>query len=92
MHAYFINVEFINIFICLITVYLTGDGGNSAKVFSALSWNWSSKSLQFKPDVAAMHDLGEPCAPGAHCVTLAKLYAAEQKLYKDVKVKMAFDS
>ena len=33
-----------------------------------------------------MFGSGEPCKPGAHCVTLEKLYSEEQKLYKDVKV------
>ncbi|XVF68303.1 hypothetical protein PTKIN_Ptkin10aG0194100 [Pterospermum kingtungense] len=57
---------------------------NSAKVFSALSWSWSSKSLQFARD-AVQCGSSEPCKPGAHCITLDKLYVAEQKLYKDVK-------
>ncbi|XVE48509.1 hypothetical protein DITRI_Ditri01bG0007500 [Diplodiscus trichospermus] len=57
---------------------------NSAKVFSALSWTWSSKSLQFARD-AVQCGSSEPCKPGAHCITLDKLYAAEQKLYKEVK-------
>ncbi|XP_057971351.1 protein ALTERED PHOSPHATE STARVATION RESPONSE 1 isoform X2 [Malania oleifera] len=58
---------------------------NSAKVFSALSWTWSSKSLQFTRDAIDHGDPSEPCRPGAHCVTLEKLYAEEQKLYKEVK-------
>ncbi|XP_022749246.1 nitrate regulatory gene2 protein-like [Durio zibethinus] len=57
---------------------------NSANVFSALSWSWSSKSLQF-----ARYSLqcgsSDPCMPGAHCITLDKLYDAEQKLYKEIK-------
>ncbi|XVF00522.1 hypothetical protein REPUB_Repub04eG0008300 [Reevesia pubescens] len=57
---------------------------NSAKVFSALSWSWSSKSLQFARD-AVQCESSEPCKPGAHCITLDKLYVAEQKLYKEVK-------
>ncbi|XWS62382.1 hypothetical protein CRYUN_Cryun06bG0006200 [Craigia yunnanensis] len=57
---------------------------NSAKVFSALSWSWSSKSLQFARD-AVQCGSSEPCKPGAHCITLDKLYVAEQKLYKEVK-------
>ncbi|XP_021286042.1 uncharacterized protein LOC110417818 [Herrania umbratica] len=57
---------------------------NSAKVFSALSWSWSSKSLQFARDAVECGSI-EPCKPGAHCVTLDKLYIAEQKLYKEVK-------
>ncbi|XWS40440.1 hypothetical protein CRYUN_Cryun18bG0140400 [Craigia yunnanensis] len=57
---------------------------NSAKVFIALSWSWSSKSLQFARD-AVQCGSSEPCKPGAHCITLDKLYAAEKKLYKEVK-------
>ncbi|EOX96960.1 Uncharacterized protein TCM_006086 isoform 1 [Theobroma cacao] len=57
---------------------------NSAKVFSALSWSWSSKSLQFARDAVECGSI-EPCKPGGHCVTLDKLYVAEQKLYKEVK-------
>ncbi|EEF35770.1 protein ALTERED PHOSPHATE STARVATION RESPONSE 1 [Ricinus communis] len=58
---------------------------NSAKVFSALSWSWSSKLLQYAKDATEVSNPSEPCKPGAHCVTLDKLYAAEQKLYKEVK-------
>lgn len=58
---------------------------SSAKVFSALSWSWSSRSLQFKQDAVPLGGSSEPCGPGAHCITLAKLYATEQKLYKEVK-------
>ncbi|KAG6419376.1 hypothetical protein SASPL_121596 [Salvia splendens] len=58
---------------------------NSAKVFSALNWSWSSKSLQSTRETGYMFGSGEPCKPGAHCVTLEKLYSEEQKLYKDVK-------
>ncbi|MFQ6621974.1 hypothetical protein Gotur_002866 [Gossypium turneri] len=57
---------------------------NSAKVFSVLSWSWSSKSLQLARD-AFQCRYSEPCNPGAHCITLDKLYVAEQKLYKEVK-------
>ncbi|KAG4162462.1 hypothetical protein ERO13_D01G116500v2 [Gossypium hirsutum] len=57
---------------------------NSAKVFSVLSWSWSSKSLQLARD-AFQCRYSEPCNPGAHCITLDKLYVAEQKLYKQVK-------
>ncbi|CAI0545477.1 unnamed protein product [Linum tenue] len=58
---------------------------NSAKVFSALSWSWSSRSLQPPRDFTEVFSTSEPCKPGAHCITLEKLYAAEQKLYKEVK-------
>ncbi|KAJ4837829.1 hypothetical protein Tsubulata_001628 [Turnera subulata] len=58
---------------------------NSAKVFSALSWSWSSKSLQFAKDAVEACNASEACKLGAHCFTLDKLYVAEQKLYKEVK-------
>ncbi|KAL6546325.1 hypothetical protein OROMI_022046 [Orobanche minor] len=58
---------------------------NSAKVFSALMWNWSSRSLQSAKEIKDLHGSDEPCKPGAHCITLQKLYSEEQKLYKDVK-------
>ncbi|GMY38049.1 nitrate regulatory gene2 protein [Fagus crenata] len=58
---------------------------NSAKVFSALSWNWSSKSLQVTKEAVELSGSSEPCRVGAHCITLKKLYAAEQKLYKEMK-------
>lgn len=57
---------------------------SSTKVFSALSWSWSSKSLLNTRD-SVEHGSSEPCRPGAHCITLDRLYAAEQKLYKEVK-------
>ncbi|KAL8489900.1 hypothetical protein ACS0TY_025695 [Phlomoides rotata] len=37
---------------------------------------------QFVGDVSGS---GEPCKPGAHRITLQRLYFEEQKLYKDVK-------
>lgn len=58
---------------------------NSAKVFNALTWNWSSKSLHSSKDTGGFYNPSEPCKPGAHCLTLEKLYDAEQKLYKEVK-------
>lgn len=58
---------------------------NSAKVFSALSWSRSSKSLQFARDAAESSGPNEPCMPGVHCITLDKLYAEERRLYKEVK-------
>ncbi|GAB4829408.1 hypothetical protein Ancab_019080 [Ancistrocladus abbreviatus] len=60
-------------------------GNNSAKVFSSLSWSWSSRSLLSTKDAAEFGSLDEPCRPGAHCITLEKLYALEQRLYKAVK-------
>ncbi|XP_023520076.1 nitrate regulatory gene2 protein-like [Cucurbita pepo subsp. pepo] len=58
---------------------------NSAKVFNALSRRWSSNSLQFTTDTVEFLGPNEPCRPGAHCITLKKLYAAEQRLQKDIK-------
>ncbi|KAL7131140.1 hypothetical protein ABFS83_13G178800 [Erythranthe nasuta] len=58
---------------------------SSAKVFSALTWNWSSKSLHSTRETEDLLGSSEPCKPGAHCITLQKLYSEEQKLYKDVK-------
>ncbi|XP_030512035.1 protein ALTERED PHOSPHATE STARVATION RESPONSE 1 [Rhodamnia argentea] len=58
---------------------------NSAKVVSALSWNWSSKSLQLIRDAAECPGPSEPCMPGAHQITLEKLFTAEHELYKHLK-------
>ncbi|XP_027088332.1 protein ALTERED PHOSPHATE STARVATION RESPONSE 1 isoform X1 [Coffea arabica] len=58
---------------------------NSAKVFNALTWSWSSKSLQSTRDAGDTCGPSDPCKPGAHCVTLAKLYDAERKLHREVK-------
>ncbi|KAI4297493.1 hypothetical protein L6164_037382 [Bauhinia variegata] len=58
---------------------------NSAKVFSVLSWTRNFKSTQFTRDVAEFSGPSDPCKPGAHCLTLKKLYAAEKKLLKELK-------
>lgn len=58
---------------------------SSAKVFSSLTWSWYSKSFRSTRDTGEVYVSGEPCKPGAHCVTLQKLYSEEQKLYKAVK-------
>lgn len=58
---------------------------NSAKVFSALTWSWSSKSLHHTRDVIEFSGPSEACKPGAHCITLGKLYDEENTLYKEVK-------
>ncbi|XP_058099113.1 protein ALTERED PHOSPHATE STARVATION RESPONSE 1 [Magnolia sinica] len=57
----------------------------SAKVFSALSWSWSSKSLQSSREAPAFHGNGDASKPGGLCATLDKLYAEEQRLYAEVK-------
>lgn len=59
--------------------------GNSAKVFSVLSWSRYSKSHPSTKDGAEFSGHSEPCKPGAHCATLKKLYVAEKKLFKAVK-------
>jgi hypothetical protein len=74
----------------IITIPFTGK--NSAKVFSALSWSWSSKSLLVTKEVVDLCGSSEPCRPGAHCITLKKIYAAEQRLYKEVKVRSSLDN
>ncbi|KAK1281546.1 hypothetical protein QJS10_CPB22g00171 [Acorus calamus] len=58
-----------------------GKSSKSAKVFSVLSWSWSSKSLSSKDLQGTDHSN----RPISHCMTLDKLYAKELKLYKDVK-------
>ncbi|KAK6932094.1 protein of unknown function DUF632 [Dillenia turbinata] len=58
---------------------------NSAKMFNALSWTWSSKSLPFARHIVELCGPAEPCRPGAHCITIEKRYAQEQRLYKEVK-------
>ncbi|XP_014502387.1 nitrate regulatory gene2 protein [Vigna radiata var. radiata] len=69
--------------------------GNSAKVFSVLSWSRHSKSPPSTKDCAEFSGHSEPCKPGAHCATLKRLYAAEKKLFKAVKeegiVALEFD-
>ncbi|ESW10524.1 hypothetical protein PHAVU_009G217000 [Phaseolus vulgaris] len=69
--------------------------GNSAKVFSVLSWSRHSKSPPSTKDCAEFSGHSEPCKPGAHCATLKKLYVAEKKLFKAVKeegiVALEFD-
>lgn len=58
---------------------------NSTKVFRALTWSWSLKSLQSSREAELFSEPNEPCKPGAHRITLQKLYSEEQKLHKDVK-------
>ncbi|WOG84925.1 hypothetical protein DCAR_0104110 [Daucus carota subsp. sativus] len=58
---------------------------NSVKVFSALTWSWSSRSLNHTRDIIDFSDPSEACKPGAHCITLRKLCDEEHKLYKEVK-------
>ncbi|KAK9696997.1 hypothetical protein RND81_08G009000 [Saponaria officinalis] len=59
-----------------------GKGNNSTRVLSSLSLNWSSQPPQLTQDETT---LIEPCKAGAHCITLEKLYAEEQILYKAVR-------
>ncbi|CAH2059387.1 unnamed protein product [Thlaspi arvense] len=69
---------------CNTYVANAGKRSSSAKVFSALSWSWSSKSLGKD---ATTSGAVEPCRPGAHCSTLEKIYTAEKKLYQLVRVR-----
>ncbi|XP_010275926.1 PREDICTED: uncharacterized protein LOC104610825 isoform X2 [Nelumbo nucifera] len=57
----------------------------SAKVFSALSWSWSSKSLHSSRESIENPGSSEPCNPGGLCITLDKLYEKEHRLYEEVK-------
>ncbi|CAA7404917.1 unnamed protein product [Spirodela intermedia] len=62
-----------------------GRNFKSAKVFSTLSWRWSLRSLPSGgpdcPPGAAINAR----QPGRHSTTLDRLFAEEQKLYKEVK-------
>lgn len=59
--------------------------GNSSARLSSLSWSWSSRSLQMTRDALEVGTPTEPCKPGAHCITLGKIYAEEQTLYTAVR-------
>ncbi|XP_008812622.3 protein ALTERED PHOSPHATE STARVATION RESPONSE 1 [Phoenix dactylifera] len=61
-----------------------GKSLKSAKVFNALSWSWSSRPPQSNRG-AYVQEASDACRPQNHCMTLEKLYAEEQKLYKAVK-------
>ncbi|KAL5977397.1 hypothetical protein ACLOJK_021743 [Asimina triloba] len=63
----------------------TGKSCKSAKVFSALSWSWSSKSLHASRDAVAFHSNDDANNSGGLCTTLQKLYAQEQRLYEEIK-------
>ncbi|KAF9618826.1 hypothetical protein IFM89_002694 [Coptis chinensis] len=58
----------------------------SSKVYSALSWSWSSGALHSNKDAIDFNE------PGAHGVTLDKIYAEEEKMYKEVKFDMTYSS
>lgn len=81
-----LHILFMSCFPAFHALWWTDRKSNSAKVFNALTWNWSSKSLHTSKDTGGIYNPSEPCKPGAHCLTLDKLYDAEQKLYKEVKV------
>lgn len=61
-----------------------GKGNNSARL-SSLSWSWSSRSLQVTRDAFEVDTPIEPCKPGAHCITLWKIFAEEQTLYTAIR-------
>lgn len=72
----------------VLTIYLglAGKSSKSSNVFNALSWSWSSRSLQSPKDLEELHGSGDTCKPGAHCRTLDKLHSEEQTLYEKIKV------
>lgn len=92
-YLYFFPLAYIFLNMCNI-YYLrfTGRRSSSAKVFSALTWGWSSKSLLSNREIGDIAGSGQPCKPGAHCVTLERIYSEEQKLYKDVKVNFPYET
>lgn len=57
---------------------------NSARVFSALSWNWSRSSLSSKEELESNVD--ESGRNASHVLTLERLLAWEKKLFEEVKV------
>ncbi|KAG6509492.1 protein ALTERED PHOSPHATE STARVATION RESPONSE 1-like [Zingiber officinale] len=59
-----------------------GKNSKSAKVVNALSWSWSFRSSHSHRDA---HGASNASSPGKHCTTLERLFAEEQKLYKQVK-------
>lgn len=69
----------------LLSYVFSGKSSKSAKVVNALSWSWSFRSSHSHRDA---HGASNATSPGKHCRTLEKLFAEEQKLYKQVKVNM----
>ncbi|XP_057545158.1 protein ALTERED PHOSPHATE STARVATION RESPONSE 1 isoform X1 [Amaranthus tricolor] len=61
-----------------------GKGNHSARL-SSMSWSRSSPPLQDTRDPLEVGTPVEPCKPGAHCITLEKIFAEEQTLYTTVK-------
>lgn len=61
-----------------------GKSSKSTKVFSALSWNWCLRSPQSSNDACDQEER-DVNRSSNHCSTLEKLYAKEQRLYKEVK-------
>lgn len=57
---------------------------HSARVFSALSWNWSRSPLSAKDEVE--NNAEENNKNGSHALTLERLLAWEKKLYEEVKL------
>eukprot|EP01018_Ginkgo_biloba_P031384 Gb_33037 [translate_table: standard] len=58
---------------------------HSAKVFSALSWTWSSKSPLAGRDAVEFNNADESSTRGSHCSTLERLYTWEKRLYEEVR-------
>ncbi|CAL9090718.1 unnamed protein product [Musa acuminata var. zebrina] len=59
-----------------------GKSSKSAKVVNALTWSWSFRSSHSNKDA---QDAINASRHGNHCTTLEKLFAEEQRLYKQVK-------
>ncbi|KAB2627657.1 hypothetical protein D8674_040052 [Pyrus ussuriensis x Pyrus communis] len=83
--AVLMDIKGRDMFLPLSTSESKRERSNSTKVFSAFPWSWSSRSLQLPKDADESSGPNEPCRPGAHCITLKKLYDHEKKLYKEVK-------
>ncbi|CAL9130231.1 unnamed protein product [Musa textilis] len=59
-----------------------GKSSKSAKVVNALTWSWSFRSSHSNRDAQGAINASRH---GNHCTTLEKLFAEEQRLYKQVK-------
>ncbi|CAI9782180.1 unnamed protein product [Fraxinus pennsylvanica] len=83
--AVFVDISMGDVFLFRSVKENKRNRSSSAKVFSSLAWSWYTKSFRSTRDTGEVYVSGEPCKPGAHCITLQKLYVEEQKLYKAVK-------
>ncbi|KAH0452620.1 hypothetical protein IEQ34_019919 [Dendrobium chrysotoxum] len=62
----------------------TNTKGRTSKSAKVLSWNWSLKAPHSNRG-ACGQNYCESCGAGKHRTTLQKIYAEEEKLYKEVK-------